>query len=103
MRLLLIVFALVGALLAQERTLLDGRPGIVSANDKLTMIDTLIKFPPTASGQDLADMLGVSKTAVINSPWWGENRRGEKQDEIGRRRAQHGDKAQAFEEPEEPD
>jgi len=34
---LLIAFALVGALLVQERTLLDGRPVIVIANDKLTL------------------------------------------------------------------
>ena len=36
MRMLLIVVALVGAVLAQERTLLDGRPVVVIANDKLT-------------------------------------------------------------------
>ena len=37
MRLLLIVVALASAVLAQERTVLDGRPVLVIANDKLTL------------------------------------------------------------------
>ena len=37
MRMLLIVVALVSAVLAQERTVLDGRPVVVIANDKLTL------------------------------------------------------------------
>ena len=37
MRILLIVVAFVGAVVTQERAVLDGRPVVVIANDKLTL------------------------------------------------------------------
>jgi hypothetical protein len=69
------------------------------ANEKLEEIDNLIRFPPTASAQDLANMLGVTKTVVINSPWWVKNRRGKKADETGRRKDRHRNMAEGYETP----
>jgi len=66
----------------------------LSANLKLSTIDSLIRFPSTASAQQLADMLGVSKTAVVNTKWWTEHRKDEKSNEIGRRWSGHKSRAE---------
>jgi hypothetical protein len=78
------------------RVLSDGR---LTAHDKLTEIDALLPFPPTASAEQLGDMLGVTKQAVMKTGWWKENRKGEKADEVGRRRAAHRKRAQEHEPP----
>lgn len=39
----------------------------LTANEKLTKIDGLIRFPPTASAEQLGAMLGVSKQAVMKT------------------------------------
>jgi hypothetical protein len=58
----------------------------LTVDEKLTKIDALIPFPPTASAEKLGDMLGgVTKQSVAKSDWWKQNRKGEKQNEIGRR------------------
>lgn len=62
----------------------------LSVNEKLTKIDALIPFPPTASAEKLGSMLGgVKRQAVAQSEWWIQNRKGEKQNEIGRRQTRH--------------
>lgn len=71
----------------------------LTANEKLTRIDALIRFPATASAEQLGEMLGVSKQAVLKTDWWAEHRRGEKDDEIGRRRAGHSKRAAGAERP----
>jgi hypothetical protein len=50
----------------------------LNTNEKLIKINNLIRFPSTASLQQLGDLLGVSKQAVIKTAWWIENRKGEK-------------------------
>jgi len=61
----------------------------LTANDKLTRIDELVRFPPTASAEQLGAMLGVTKQAVMKTVWWCKNRRGETQEEIDRRFDRH--------------
>jgi hypothetical protein len=61
----------------------------LTAHEKLTKIDGLIPFPPTASAEQLGAMLGVSKQAVMKTAWWRKNRRGETQEEIDRRFDEH--------------
>jgi hypothetical protein len=69
-----------------------------SANDRLNKIDSLIPLPATASAKQLGEMLGVSKQSVLKTPWWKEHRRGEKANEIGRRRQRHQERANTFDE-----
>jgi hypothetical protein len=71
----------------------------LSANEKLTKIDALIPFPPTASAEQMGEMLGVTRQAVMKTDWWIQNRKGEKVNEIGRRRTQHQQRAHEYEEP----
>jgi hypothetical protein len=61
----------------------------MSTNEKLAEIDRLMPFPPTASASQLGQFLGVSKTAVLKTAWWVQNRKGERANEIGRRRSGH--------------
>jgi hypothetical protein len=68
----------------------------LNVNDKLTKINSLIPFPANASAEHLAELLGVTKQAVLKTAWWIENRRGEKQNEIGRRRAVHKERAKGY-------
>ena len=65
----------------------------LTANAKLMQIDRAIRFPCTASAEQLGKMLGVSKQAVQRTQWWKQNRHGEKANEIGRRRNGHRDRA----------
>ena len=78
------------------RLLSDGQ---LTTNEKLTRIDALIPLPPTASAEQLGEMLGVTKQAVLKTDWWIQNRRGEKDNEIGRRRAGHQKRAKDYEPP----
>lgn len=64
----------------------------LTANEKLTKIDGLMPLPPTASAEQLGEMLGVSKQAVMKTAWWRKNRRGETQKEIDDRFQDHEDK-----------
>lgn len=65
----------------------------LTANEKLTKIDELIPFPPTASAEQLGELLDVTKQAVLKTEWWLRNRKGEKDNEIGRRAATHKNRA----------
>jgi hypothetical protein len=65
----------------------------LSTGEKLMRIDKLVPLPPTASAAQLGKMLGVSKTMVLKTPWWIQNRKGEKDDEVGRRRSVHKERA----------
>ena len=51
----------------------------LTANEKLERIDGLMPIPPTASADQLGEMLGVSKQAVMKTAWWRSKRRGESQ------------------------
>jgi len=83
-----------------RRVLADDK---LTANEKLTKIDALIRIPATASAEQLGEMLGLTKQAVLKTNWWIENRKGEKDSEIGRRRAQHQRRAHECEEPKAED
>jgi hypothetical protein len=69
----------------------------LTANEKLTKIDALMPFPPTASAEKLGELLGKSKQAVLKTDWWIQKRKGEKDDEIGRRRAGHQQRTEGHE------
>jgi hypothetical protein len=71
----------------------------LTASEKLTKIDALIRFPPTASAEQLGKLLGVTKQAILKTDWWMQNRKGEKANEIGRRRAGHQKRAKDYEPP----
>jgi hypothetical protein len=71
----------------------------LTANEKLTKIDALIRFPATASAEQLGTLLDVSKQAVLKTDWWMQNRRGEKDSEIGRRRDGHRKRAKGYDSP----
>jgi hypothetical protein len=77
--------------------------GVLTANEKLTKIDALIPFPATASAEQLGEMLGVTKQAVLKTDWWIQNRRGEKDNEISRRHAGHKERAKRYETPDSRD
>ena len=70
-----------------------------TAHEKLTKIDDLIRFPPTASAEQLGAMLGVSKQAVMKTAWWCKNRRGMTDEEIERRQARLTDRGRKYERP----
>jgi hypothetical protein len=61
----------------------------LTANEKLTRIDELIHFPSTASAEQLGEMLGVTKQAVMKTVWWCKTRRGMTDEEIDRRFDEH--------------
>jgi hypothetical protein len=67
----------------------------LTANEKLTRIDELIHFPPTAS----AEQLGVTKQAVMKTAWWCKNRRGMTDQEIERRQSRLKDRGRKYERP----
>jgi hypothetical protein len=69
----------------------------LTAHEKLTKIDGLIRFPPTASAEQLGAMLGVSKQAVMKTVWWCKNRRGMTDEEIERRQARLTDRGRKYE------
>ena len=71
----------------------------LTANDKLTRIDELIHFPPTASAEQLGAMLGVTKQAVMKTAWWCKNRRSMTDEEIERRQSRMKDRGRKFERP----
>jgi hypothetical protein len=71
----------------------------LTVNEKLTKIDALIPFPATASAEQLAKLFGVTNQAVLKTDWWSQNRKGEKDSEIGRRRAGHQRRAKEYEKP----
>jgi hypothetical protein len=71
----------------------------LTANEKLTRIDELIPFPPTASAEQLSAMLGVTKQAVMKTSWWRKNRRGMTDEEIERRQLRLKDRGRKYERP----
>lgn len=75
----------------------------LTAHDKLTKIDSLLPFPPTASADQLGGMLGVSKQAVMKTVWWRKKRRGETDEEIERRHAQHKERGKRIDRPRSDD
>jgi hypothetical protein len=75
----------------------------LTANEKLTKIDALFPFPATASAEQLGEMLGVRKQAVLKTDWWIQNRKGEKESEVGRRREGHRKRAKSYEAPGQDD
>jgi hypothetical protein len=75
----------------------------MTANEKLTKIDTLLRFSATASAKRLGDLLGVTKQAVMKTDWWIQNRKGEKSNEIGRRQSLYQKRANQSEKPDAGD
>jgi hypothetical protein len=82
------------------RLLSDGH---LTVNEKLTKIDALIRIPATASAEQLGQMLGVTKQAVLKTEWWIQNRKGEKVSEIGRRHEGYRKRAKSYEAPGQDD
>lgn len=58
----------------------------LTANEKLIKVNSVLPLPAKSSAEQLADLLNISKTAVLKTSWWKQNRKGEKADEVGRRR-----------------
>jgi len=69
----------------------------LTTNERLKKIYELIPIPPTASAQQLGELLGVTKQAVLKTDWWIQNRKGERENEVGRRRAGHQKRAKEYE------
>ena len=69
----------------------------LTSNEKLTQIDDILPFPATTSAEHLGRLLGVSKQAVLKTKWWTEHRKGEKANQIGRRRDKHRERAEQIE------
>jgi hypothetical protein len=68
-----------------------------TVNEKLEEMDRELPIPPTTSSQDLAGVLGVSKTAIMKSAWWQQNRRGSREETIEARREKLMDKGRRLE------
>lgn len=81
-------------ILRAERVLTDPK---IHKKDKLSKLDEILKLPATASAQQLADMIGCSKTLVINSPWWQANRSGLADETVHKREISHRDRAKTSE------
>lgn len=71
----------------EVRDILDNHNLTVS--QKLTAIHQRLPIPPTASANDLAEMLGKSKQAVAQSSWWKSIRSGSNEELIERRHYVH--------------
>jgi hypothetical protein len=69
----------------------------LTTNEKLRKIDGLMPVPASASAQQLGKLLRVTKQAVMKTDWWIRNRTGEKENEIGRRRSIHMQRAAKLE------
>lgn len=69
----------------------------LTVNDKLTKIDALIPFPANAFAEQLGEMLGKTKQAVLKTDWWIQKRKGEKDSEVGKRRDLHRKRAKSYE------
>ncbi len=50
----------------------------LTVDEKLENVDKFMPLPETASAQNLADMIEVSKTAVQKTKWWAQNRKGKR-------------------------
>lgn len=59
---------------------------------KLEKIDALMPIPANVSAAKLGKAFGVSKTAIQDTPWYIQNRKGQRENEIGRRREKHHDR-----------
>lgn len=68
----------------------------LNASEKLTQLDATLPIPPTASANDLAQMLGVSRQAVMKTPWWKQHRKGKANAVTERRRANHEERARGM-------
>jgi hypothetical protein len=75
----------------------------LTAHEKLTKIDDLIRIPATASAEQLGAMLGITKQAVMKTAWWRENRRGRGDEEVGRRQARLRERGERYERPSDAD
>jgi hypothetical protein len=71
----------------------------LTVNEKLTRIDELIPFPPTASAEQLGAALGVTKQAVMKTEWWDKNRRGMADETVELRRDRLKDRGRRYERP----
>jgi hypothetical protein len=71
----------------------------LTAHEKLTKIDGLLRLPATASAEQLGAMLGITKQGVLRTEWWRENRRGRGDEEIERRRSRLRERGKKYERP----
>jgi putative ubiquitin-RnfH superfamily antitoxin RatB of RatAB toxin-antitoxin module len=69
----------------------------LTVNEKLTRIHELMPIPSNASAEQLGKTLRVSKTAIIKTEWWQQNRKGEKENEIARREEIHYRRSRSYE------
>ena len=68
--------------LEKVRSVLDSKQTV---DDKLQKIDELMPIPPSVSAPKLGKALGVSKTAVQNTSWYIQKRKGRKDEKIDER------------------
>ncbi len=61
----------------------------LTLDQKLWKIDAAMPIPSNVSAAKLGKALGKSKTAIQNTSWYIQNRKGERENEIGRRREKH--------------
>ena len=64
---------------------------------RLKEIDELIPFPSTVPASAMATLLGCSKPAIINSPWWQQNRAGKSKAKQREREIEHRERAKRHE------
>jgi hypothetical protein len=69
----------------------------LSSDQKLKKIHALIPFPATVSADKLGKLIRVTKQAILKGDWWKENRKGEKENEVGRRHQKHKERAKQYE------
>jgi hypothetical protein len=74
--------------------------GTGKASDKLAAIDKLVKLPANASAESLGQLLGCSKQAIQQSPWWQTNRAGRNEELVGRRRDKSRERGRGYNEDE---
>jgi hypothetical protein len=77
--------------------------GKLTVNEKLTKIDELIPLPAIATAEQLAEMLGVTKQAVLKTDWWVRKRKGETENDVDDRRERHRKRAKGYESPGQED
>jgi len=71
----------------------------LTIDGKLWEIDKVLPIPVTASSQVLANLLGVSKAAIVKTDWWQKNRRRQKERDCAAREERLEEKGKLYDWP----
>jgi hypothetical protein len=71
----------------------------LTIDGKLWEIDKVLPIPATASSQVLADLLGVSKPAILKTDWWQKNRGRQKERDCAAREERLKEKGKLYDWP----